>query len=87
MLILQRKPGEAFRIGKDIVVSVVSVESGRVRLAIDAPKDIPILRSELIETIAANQESVVEQVSANELLALFDGAFDPHPLAEKGSGE
>lgn len=83
MLILQRKPGESFRIGEKITVSIVSIDGGRTRIAIDAPKDITILRSELIETIAANQESVVEQVSANELLELFDGVFEPHPPAGK----
>lgn len=83
MLILQRKPGEALRIGNDITVSIVSIDGGRVRLAIDAPTDIPILRSELVETIAANQESVVEQVSANELLALFGGVLEPQPPAGK----
>lgn len=83
MLILQRKPGEALRIGKDITVSIVSIDGGRVRLAIDAPTNIPILRNELIETIAVNQESVMEPVSADELLSLFGGVFEPHPPVEK----
>ncbi len=87
MLILQRKPGQSLRIGENIVVSVVSVDSGRVRIAIDAPSDIPILRSELIETIAVNQESVVNQTSANELLALLDGVLEPQPPAGKEFGE
>ena len=76
MLILQRKPGESVRIGENITVSVVSVDSGRVRIAIDAPTDIPILRSELIETIAANQDSVVLDTSASELLELFGQVFE-----------
>lgn len=83
MLILQRKAGQSLRIGDNITVSVVSVDSGRVRIAIDAPTDIPIVRSELIETIAVNQESVVNQASANELLALLGGILDPQPPAGK----
>ena len=47
MLILQRKAGESVLIGEDIEVSILSVEAGRVRLAIQAPKSVPILRSEL----------------------------------------
>ena len=47
MLILQRKAGESLLIGGDIEVSVLSVDAGRVRLAIQAPKSVPILRSEL----------------------------------------
>ena len=47
MLILQRKAGESLLIGDEIEVSVLSVDSGRVRLAIEAPKSVSILRSEL----------------------------------------
>ena len=39
MLILQRKAGEALLIGDQIEVTVLSVEAGRVRLAIQAPKE------------------------------------------------
>ena len=43
MLILQRKAGESLLIGEEIEISVLSVEAGRVRLAIEAPKSVPIL--------------------------------------------
>ena len=81
MLILQRKPGEAVRIGDDVTVSILSVENGRVRIAIDAPTSIPILRSELIEAIAANRDSVVANTSADELMALL-GHSAEHPVSE-----
>ena len=77
MLILQRKPGESVRIGDNITVSILAVDGGRVRLAIDAPIAVPILRSELLDTIAANQESVVQQTSAGELLELLH-SVEPH---------
>lgn len=76
MLILQRKSGESVRIGDNITVSIVSVDSGRVRIAIDAPTEIPILRSELIEAIAVNQDSVVSDTSASELMKLFGQVFE-----------
>ena len=76
MLILQRKPGESVRIGDNITVSIVSVDSGRVRISIDAPTEIPILRSELIETIAVNQASVISDTSASELLELLGHVFE-----------
>ena len=66
MLILQRKPGESLVIGEDISITVVSVEGGRVRLAISAPQDVPILRSELLDATAANRDS-----AAAELLGLL----------------
>ena len=73
MLILQRKAGQSLRIGENITVTIVAVENNRVRIAIDAPTDISILRSELIEAIAANQEAVMQDTAANELLALIGG--------------
>ena len=69
MLILQRKPGESLVIGGDISITVVSVEGGRVRLAISAPQDVPILRSELVAATAANKDSAVEETTPMELLA------------------
>ncbi|MBD5147394.1 MAG: carbon storage regulator [Oscillibacter sp.] len=73
MLILQRKPGESLVIGEDISITVVSVEGGRVRLAITAPQDVPILRSELVAAAAANKDSAVEETTPAELLGLLGG--------------
>ena len=47
MLVLSRKPGERIRIGEDIFVEVRRVEGNRVTIAIDAPRDVHILRGEL----------------------------------------
>jgi carbon storage regulator len=47
MLVLSRKPGEKLLINNDIVVTVVEVHSSRIRLAIEAPDDVRILRGEL----------------------------------------
>lgn len=71
MLILQRKLGESVQIGDNILVTVTSIEKGRVRLAVEAPASIPIMRSELLEAQKANQESVVADGSAEELLELL----------------
>lgn len=49
MLILTRKEGETIRIGDDVVVTVVAVRGNKVRLGIDAPKDVPIVRPEADE--------------------------------------
>jgi carbon storage regulator len=51
MLVLSRKPGEKIHIGSDIVLTVVEVRGNRVRLAIDAPDDVRILRRELADWI------------------------------------
>lgn len=77
MLILQRKAGESLLIGDQIKVTVVSVEAGgRVRLAIDAPRSMTILRSELRRAMDANQDAAREEASPMELLGLLTGGPD-----------
>lgn len=76
MLILQRKAGESLLIGEDITVRVVSVDGTRVRLAITAPEDVPILRSELVTAAAANRDSAMEEAAPAELLDLLGGVLD-----------
>ncbi|MDX9872629.1 MAG: carbon storage regulator [Clostridia bacterium] len=49
MLVLGRKPGEYVLIGEDIKVKVVMTDNGALRLAIEAPKDISIVRGEVYE--------------------------------------
>ena len=73
MLILQRRAGESIRIGEDIEITVVSTEGGRVRLSISAPKEITILRSELIGAQETNLDSAMDQVAPSELLSMLDG--------------
>ena len=48
MLVLSRKPGERIIIGDDITVTVVRIGPNTVRLGIDAPAHLNIVREELI---------------------------------------
>jgi len=50
MLVLGRKPGEYVVIGNKIIIKVVKGSAGDLRLAIDAPKDMKIVRGEKIDT-------------------------------------
>ncbi len=49
MLCLSRKTGEGIVIGENIVVRVLKNGKGAVRFGIDAPREIPIRREELLE--------------------------------------
>lgn len=49
MLVLSRKIGETFFIGKDIEVMVVDVDRNKVKIGITAPKETLVLRSELLK--------------------------------------
>jgi carbon storage regulator len=48
MLVLSRKPGERILIGDKISITVVRIAPGIVRIGVDAPDDLPILREELV---------------------------------------
>ena len=58
MLVLSRKSGESLRIGSDVLVRVLVTSRGQVRLGIEAPPDMLVLREELYEKIVdANREA------------------------------
>ncbi len=70
MLILRRKIGESLLIGEGIKVTVLDAGDGRTRLAIEAPKEVSILRSELVYAMDANRDAANEQLQPQELLGL-----------------
>jgi carbon storage regulator len=49
MLVLTRKPEESIQIGENITVTIIKVNGKAVRVGIDAPDDIRIIRSELAD--------------------------------------
>ena len=64
MLVIGRKKGEAFLIGEDIEITVVKVEDGTVKLAIEAPRNISILRKELYREIQEeNKSAIISDIS------------------------
>ena len=54
MLVLSRKPNQKICIGDSITISVVRVHGNTIRLGIEAPKDIRVMRSELMEVNEAD---------------------------------
>jgi carbon storage regulator len=51
MLVLSRKLNQAIMIGDNVRIVVVSVDRDQVKLGIDAPREIPVHRSEVFEEI------------------------------------
>ncbi len=51
MLVLSRKLGERIRIGDAIVVTIVRISGGGVRLGIEAPSEMPVVREELFNRL------------------------------------
>jgi carbon storage regulator len=48
MLVLSRKLGEKIYISENICITVVDIDRGKIRLGIEAPRDVPIFRQELL---------------------------------------
>lgn len=61
MLILTRKVTESIKIGDDIEITILGIGTQNVKIAIQAPKDILILRKELVREIADNNTVASEQ--------------------------
>jgi len=48
MLVLSRKLGEKIYISDNICITVVDIDRGKIRLGIEAPRNVPIFRQELV---------------------------------------
>ena len=59
MLVLSRKESERIRVGDSIVVTIVRVSGDKVRIGIEAPRDVIVLRDELQPRPAAVPSSEV----------------------------
>ncbi|MDD3167998.1 MAG: carbon storage regulator [Eubacteriales bacterium] len=73
MLIISRKAGESIVISDNIKITISSLSSDKVAIGIDAPKEVKVVREELIETIEANIASneKVEQAGFKNIADLI----------------
>lgn len=68
MLILTRKTGQGFLIGPDVEITITEISGDKVRIGIEAPRDIKILRTELRETVQENIHAA-DNISGDTLRA------------------
>lgn len=62
MLVLTRKINQSISLGDSVKITVLSVEGDRVSIGVEAPKEVRIFRSELLEgTKIVNRESLVSE--------------------------
>ncbi len=54
MLVLSRRDGEQITIGDDVVIKVLGVAHGRVRVGIEAPREVPVRRGEIVDKSPGN---------------------------------
>jgi carbon storage regulator len=70
---LTRKCGESLFVGDDVKITLVEVKGGQVRIGIDAPKGIKILREEILRQILEENRTALE--SNGELLNNISNSF------------
>ena len=66
MLVLTRKTNESIVINDNIVVTVVAIKGDKVRLGIDAPKEVAVNRREVYEKIKQDQAPKEENAASDE---------------------
>ena len=72
MLVLTRKDDESIIIGNDIEIKIIKTENGKVKIGIEAPKDIEINRKEIFKQIEnENKEAINKQVDIKKIKAIY----------------
>lgn len=85
MLVLSRRLNETIRIGEDIQITIVSISGDVVRLGIEAPRHIKILRSEVYEEIQKQNFAAVTHENSQEKLKELIGKGKIAELRRKNS--
>jgi carbon storage regulator len=66
MLVLSRKKNESIVINNDITIVVVDIRGDKVRLGVEAPKEVPVHRREVFDLIKQNEAKALEEASGEE---------------------
>jgi carbon storage regulator len=72
MLVLTRKQGERIQIGDDVVITIVRTKGKCVRLGIQAPSHVPVLRGEIARVLNAGSEQPSSATIDAETVAEID---------------
>ena len=59
MLVITRKKGESLMIGDDIEITISKIEDGSVKIGVQAPKNVTILRKELYEQVKDENKQAI----------------------------
>ena len=66
MLVLSRKKNESIVINDDITIVVVEIRGDKVRLGVEAPKEVPVHRREVFEAIRRSEEEAAKSDSTDD---------------------
>ena len=68
MLVLTRKSNQSIMIGDEIEISVLAITGEKVRIGIEAPRSVPVFRSEVYVQIQEGQEAAESRARLNGAL-------------------
>ena len=77
MLVLTRREGESFKLGDDIEIEILDIKPGVVRVGIRAPRSVRVLRSELVEAVAANNQESLSDEAGTDAVAAMEFTSNP----------
>ncbi|ABK60816.1 carbon storage regulator CsrA [Clostridium novyi] len=60
MLVVKRKKGESILIGDNIEINIVDIDNGSVKISIQAPREVTILRKELYKEIEEENKKAIK---------------------------
>lgn len=66
MLVLSRKKNESIVINDDITIVVVEIRGDKVRLGVEAPKEVPVHRREVFDAIRRNEAAADKAASGTD---------------------
>jgi len=81
MLVLSRKKDESIVINNDITIVVVEIRGDKVRLGVEAPKEVPVHRREVFEAIARGEPLDAAALTPPEAAADAPAPAEPRPPA------
>lgn len=82
MLVLTRKLDEAIRIGDDIKITILRVKGNTIRIGIEAPREVRVVRDELDTTAGGNAVAAKPQAETLRAETLRAGTLTRQPAAE-----
>ena len=75
MLALTRRTGETIRIGDDVTITIAEIRGNTIRLHIDAPRTVRILREEIFQKVATQNAEAAQNTTVD--LADLAGLLQP----------
>lgn len=61
MLVINRKKDESILIGDDIEIKIAKIEDGSVKIAISAPREVTILRKEILDKVKEENKNAISK--------------------------